>query len=283
MLLFWLFLIPAMKWLEKLMLKRTRRPSAFILASTNHGSMLVNRHDYRLTENGGYGVGYQLLNTSAFDPEEINTALQLLEQRQKNYGNGVVAIDCGANVGVHTIEWAQFMHGWGEVISIEAQERIFYALAGNVTLNNCFNARVIWAAVGSKQGFINVPIPDYFTPSSFGSLEIRKTNTTEFIGQTIDYSAEKCTPTRMITIDDLNLKRCDFIKIDIEGMEMDALIGGQKTIDAFKPQMMIEKIKSNEQEIKHFIEQRNYKIFPLGINILAIHQSDPTVNLISTN
>ncbi len=41
--------------------------------------MLVNRYHYRLTENGGgYGVGYQLLNTSAFDPSKINFAVQLL-------------------------------------------------------------------------------------------------------------------------------------------------------------------------------------------------------------
>lgn len=104
------------------------RPIAFIIASTNHGSMLVNRHDYRLTQNGGgYGVGFQLLSTSAFDPKEINFAVQLLLSRRQNFGDGVVAIDCGANIGVHTIEWAKAMHGWGEVIAFEAQERIYYA------------------------------------------------------------------------------------------------------------------------------------------------------------
>jgi FkbM family methyltransferase len=51
-----------------------------------------------------------------------------------------VAIDCGANIGTHTIEWAKKMTGWGAVIGIEAQERIFYALAGNIAINNCFNA-----------------------------------------------------------------------------------------------------------------------------------------------
>jgi hypothetical protein len=28
--------------------KATKRPTAFVLVATNHGSMLVNRHDYRL-------------------------------------------------------------------------------------------------------------------------------------------------------------------------------------------------------------------------------------------
>ena len=73
------------------------------------------------------------------------------------------------------------------------------------------------------------------------------------------------------------------IKIDIEGIEMDALIGGAQSIQKFKPQLMIEKIKSNENDIREFIEKLGYKIFPLGINILAIHESDPTSQQIKIN
>jgi FkbM family methyltransferase len=256
------------------------RPIAFVLASTNHGSMLVNRHDYRLVEEGGYGVGFQLLNNSAFDPAEVETAVQLLLSRRGGFGDGVVAIDCGANVGVHTIEWAQAMHGWGEVIAFEAQERIYYALAGNIAMNNCFNARAIYAAVGAHSGEIMVPVPNYFSPSSFGSLEIRQHANTEFIGQNIDYSEANCVRTRMMSIDELGLKRLDFIKIDIEGMEMEALTGASKSIAQFKPQLLIEKIKSNEEDIRDFLEDLDYKIFPLGINLLAIHEDDPSLSQI---
>jgi FkbM family methyltransferase len=245
--------------------------------------MLINRHDYRLVGEGGYGVGYQLLNTSSFDQNEIDFALQLLNERKNVFGPGVVAIDCGANVGVHTIEWAQYMHGWGEVISFEAQERIFYALAGNITVNNCFNARALWAAVGAHRGEIRVPVPNYFIPSSFGSLEINKKDSTEYIGQAIDYSNEKTQLTQMMSIDDLALSRLDFIKIDIEGMEMDALQGAQISIEKFKPQLIIEKIKSNEDEIRSFLTLRGYNIYPLGINLVAIHESDPTSKRIVIN
>lgn len=257
------------------MRKANLRPTAFVLVSTNHGSMLVNRHDYRVVQGGSYGVGHQLLETSAFDPEEVGVVLKMLEMRRSHFGDGVVAIDCGANIGVHTIEWAQLMHGWGEVIAFEAQERVFYALAGNITLNNCFNARAIWAAVGEERGTINVPAPDYFTPSSFGSLEIRQTERTEFIGQVIDYSAEKTSLTRMMPIDDLALPRLDFIKIDIEGMEMEALRGARATIEAHRPQMMIERIKTDEGELRGFLEGFGYEIFQMGINLLAVHADDP--------
>jgi FkbM family methyltransferase len=257
------------------------RPIAFVLASTNHGSMLVNRHDYRMVNGQGYGVGFQLLNSSGFDLSEVTFVLSLLNTRKENFGPGVVAIDCGANVGVHTIEWAKLMYGWGEVIAFEAQERIFYALAGNITMNNCFNARAIWAAVGSASGEIPVPIPDYFSPSSFGSLEIRQKPTTEFIGQAIDYS--RAQSTRLMSIDELRLPRLDLIKVDIEGMEIEALNGAVETIRRTYPQMVIEKIKSNEDEILAFVGQLGYRTFPFGLNILAVHESDPALSRISVN
>lgn len=256
------------------------RPIAFILASTNHGSMMVNRFDYHLVNNSGYGVGFQLLNHAAFDPEEIHIATQLLQSRREHFGDGVVALDCGANIGAHTIEWAKTMFGWGQVIAIEAQERLFYALAGNITLNNCFNAKAIFAAVGSTDGNIDVPIPDYFKPASFGSLEIRQKPTTEFIGQEIDYSEAHCFKTTLMAIDSLKLKRLDFIKIDIEGMEMEALEGAKQSIAAYHPQLFIEKIKSDEAALQTFLQAMNYQVFQLGINLLAIHHDDPAVHMI---
>ena len=54
------------------MRKSNHRPIAFVLASTNHGSMLVNRHDYKHVEEGMIGVGIQILETSSFDQPEID-------------------------------------------------------------------------------------------------------------------------------------------------------------------------------------------------------------------
>lgn len=263
--------------IDSAMKKSNRRNTAFVVVATNHGSMLVNRHDYKLYEGGGYGVGFQILNSSSFDQEEVDFILQLLHTRRQNFGNGVIAVDCGANIGVHTVEMAQFMHGWGEVIAIEAQERIFYALAGNITLNNCFNARALWAAVGAESGLIKVPVPNYFTPSSFGSLEIRPSDKTEFIGQNIDYSDARTVPTRLMTLDELQLPRLDLIKIDIEGMEMEALQGAEQSISRLRPQLVIEKIKTNEAELLAFLARHHYRTFPLGINLLAMHEGDPAV------
>jgi FkbM family methyltransferase len=253
-----------------------RRPSPFVLASSGHGTLIVNRNDYRLVgPDRGYGVGFQLLNTSYFDPEEVELVLSLLSLRRKAFGDGVIAIDCGANIGVHTIEWAKSMYGWGEVIAVEAQERLYYALAGNVAINNCFNAVVLHAAVGAKCGEISVPVPNYMLPSSFGSLELRRRENNEFIGQAIDYSANRTQVIRMLSIDSFNAQRLDFIKIDVEGMELEALEGARQSIARHKPVLLIESIKVDSAELKRTLLAAGYRIFPSGINILAVHESDP--------
>jgi len=258
--------------------KTTFRPTAFVIVATNHGSLLVNRHDYRLVPGGGYGVGYQLMNSSSFDQNEVDVVLHLLYARKEIHGREIVAVDCGANIGVHTVEWSKFMYGWGSVIAIEAQERIFYALAGNITMNNCFNARAIWAAVGAEDGEIDVPVPNYFIPSSFGSLEIKNGQNCENIGQDIDRVAGAKQKTRLMKLDNMGLERLDFIKIDIEGMEAEALCGAQKVIDKYRPYMLIEKIKSDESALISFLNDRGYRVFPVGINLIAVHASDPVVD-----
>ena len=249
------------------------RNLAFVLASSNHGTMIVNRNDYRMIDDRtGYGVGFQILSTGSFDPTEVRLVLDLLALRRKHHGDGVVAIDCGANIGVHTVEWAKAMTGWGSVLSIEAQERIYYALAGNIAINNCFNALAINAAVSSESGVMQIPSPNYLVPSSFGSLELRKRNGNEFIGQHIDY--ENMVNVRKLAIDEYNLPRVDLIKIDVEGMEMEALQGAARTIERSHPVMLIEKIKADAGHLRQWLETRGYTIIEAGINMLVIHNSD---------
>jgi len=257
------------------MLRSTKRPIAFVLAATNHGTMIVNRNDSYTANGTSFGVGYEIFGQSSCGQEEIDVALQLLDARKESFGAGVVALDCGANIGVHTVEWAKHMHGWGEVFAFEAQERVFYALAGNIALNNCFNARAFWTAIGAAPGTIRVPVPNYLVASSFGSLEIRKTSATEFIGQEVDYSDARTNETALRSIDSLRLDRLDFVKIDIEGMEMEALEGGRTSIGTYKPIMLIEGIKTDLGALTQFLKEHGYRYFTYGINVIAIHSSDP--------
>lgn len=85
----------------------------------------------------------------------------------------------------------------------------------------------------------------------------------------------------MIAIDDYGLARLDFMKIDIEGMETDALEGARHTIVRLQPVMLIERIKTNQDQLHAWLLERGYRLTALGMNTLAIHEADPTVNQLS--
>jgi Methyltransferase FkbM domain len=107
-------------------------------------------------------------------------------------------------------------------------------------------------------------------PSSFGSLALRRTSSTEYIGQPVDYSERNLVAVEALSID----SRIDFIKIDIEGMEMEALAGAAESIAQHRPAMLIESIKSDAEALQKWLKQHDYVIFRIGINILAVHKED---------
>ena len=254
------------------------RTIAFVIAPTDHGTMIVNRFDQFVAQpNVAFGCAYQLLSTASYDASEVEMVLKLLDVRRRHYGDGLVTVDCGANIGVHTIEWAKHMTGWGIVLAIEAQERIYYALAGNIAINNCFNARAILAAVTNQNGTMKIPNPNYLVPSSFGSLELRKRENTEFIGQPIDYSEGKMVDVKTVRLDSFNFPRLDLIKMDVEGMELEALAGGAKSIAEMRPILLVEAVKSDQTALRAWLENLGYVVFHIGMNFLAIHGADKSL------
>ena len=160
------------------------------------------------------------------------------------------------------------------MVAIEAQERLFYALAGNITLHNAFNARAIWAAVSDHDGFIDIPEPDYRRPSSFGSFELKERLGNENIGQPIDYG-KPASRVRTMTIDSSGLDRVDLIKMDIEGMELEALAGAIATIQKHKPVLFIETIKIDKTKLERMLSELDYRCYPQGMSVLCIHADDP--------
>lgn len=264
-------------------MRPANRPISFVVVSANHGTMIVSRMDYRLVEQDqrGYGVGFQILNTSSHDQPEIELVLAQLSNRRKHFGDGIVAFDCGANIGVHTIEWARHMHGWGHVAAFEPQERLYYALAGNIAINNCFNATATLAALGAQDQRIRIPQLNYMQPASFGSLEIKPRANPEFIGQKIDYSENGTVLVEQRALDSMSLERLDFFKIDVEGMEIEVLRGAENTLTRCKPQLLIEIIKSDRQQLISQLEALGYRVFPAGMNVLGIHKSDPTLEYVT--
>jgi len=245
-------------------------PIAFVVTSTNQGTLILNKNDYKMVEDGkGFGVGFSLLNTGSYDQIEVDFLKVILNKRREHFGDGVIAVDCGANIGVHTVQWGRLMTTWGHVISLEAQEKIYYALCGNIAINNCFNVTARNLAVGAENGSLIIPEPNYFKPSSYGSLELKDHPEKEDIGQEITNKKQVA----MVTIDSIGLTRCDLIKIDVERMEAEVLAGAWQTIDKYKPVLFIEVAKCESLEAS--LKEHGYKTYELGANLLAVHESDP--------
>jgi FkbM family methyltransferase len=108
---------------------------------------------------------------------------------------------------------------------------------------------------------------DLYTPSfSGGSSFINNTN----IGLNEDGSKiygefSKTTPkqkTTIKTLDSFNFKYVDFIKIDVQGFELEVLKGAYKTLKKNMPIICIEENLSDlkDSEIYNFLKELNYQV-----------------------
>ena len=87
---------------------------------------------------------------------------------------------------------------------------------------------------------------------------------------------EHCRAVDVITVDGLLLERLDFLKIDVEGMELEVLDGAMRSIERCRPQMLIESIKTDKAALSAVLQRLGYASFEVGINLLAIHATDPS-------
>jgi Methyltransferase FkbM domain len=99
-------------------------------------------------------------------------------------------------------------------------------------------------AAASEPSIMQIPSPGYLVPSAFGNLELRPRADTELIGQPIDYSAGKTVAIQKISIDAMALSRVDLIKLDVQGIELEALEGAQHTIARCHPIFLLKSRKA---------------------------------------
>jgi hypothetical protein len=123
-------------------------------------------------------------------------------------------------------------------------------------------------------GTLAIPEPDYCQAASFGSLELKARPRTEYIGQPVNYTAEALVEVRQLTIDCLNLKRLDFIKLDVEGMEPEALAGAATALTQRRPLLLVEHIKTSITTLEQILGRFNYRCFQVGLNLLALPVED---------
>jgi FkbM family methyltransferase len=142
--------------------------------------------------------------------------------------NGDVVIDAGACWGDTALYFASQVGPTGSVYSFEFIPTNLKILGTNVALNPSL-AKTIRVVESPLWDVTGKPV-FYFDngPGSKVSFEKESNLTGETTTLTIDDWA-----------DGVNLSKLDFIKMDIEGAEMSALYGAERTISKFKPKLAI--------------------------------------------
>ena len=164
-------------------------------------------------------IGRSLDRYGEFSEGEMELFRQIVER-------GQVVVDAGANIGTHTVFFAQTMGPGGAVFSFEPQRLIFQVLCANAALNGLSNVFPFHAAAGRERGVACVPALDPAAPQNFGAVSLR--------------GARGGDRVRMMTIDELGLAACHLIKIDVEGMERDVMAGAEQTIARLRPFLYLE-------------------------------------------
>ena len=161
----------------------------------------------------------RVLISGRYEPELITTIRQWVKP-------GHHALDIGANVGAITLALAKQVGPSGMVSAFEPGPPFFERLTANVKLNPTLQKTVQLHCLGlsDQKGELlwgeDQVFPGNARLGQGGTTQVPVTRLDEFF---------KTPPARL-----------DFMKIDVEGMELKVLVGAQKLIAQFNPLIVFE-------------------------------------------
>ena len=170
-----------------------------------------------------------------------------------NFSNkNKVFLDVGAHTGTYTISLAK---GFKEVYSFECQKMTYYALCGSIALSNLQNVNAINIGLGSaeQEGFKTLKI----VSNDGGGSTVQETNQAVLREETIQIK----------TLDSFNIDNIGFIKIDIEGNELDMLKGSIQTLKRCEYPTILFESNDKDTNLFTFIKDIGYNIIQIsGVN-----------------
>jgi FkbM family methyltransferase len=144
-----------------------------------------------------------------------------LDAALKHVTDWSCALDCGAHIGT----WSKLMaEKFQQVIAFEPSPDTFEALQANLAQFGCANVQAMNVAVGRAPGLVSMHLDSR-------GRDLKNTGA-RFVRDGGDIE--------LVTIDSLNLKSLGFLKMDIEGSEVEALEGASQTIQRCKPIILFE-------------------------------------------
>ncbi len=168
---------------------------------------------------------------------------------------GMTVIDVGANAGVYTFSAAKRVGPDGRVFAIEPFSRCVEYMEVTKQLNQLDWVSVYKAAASNRRGTIRLSLAS--------ASELNKVMMDD--AQKIAGSFEEVTA---LPLDDLieqeQLSRVDWLKIDAEGHEMQVLQGSDRLLTEFMPGILYENFADREAAnlpVAEYLQAKGYRLF----------------------
>jgi FkbM family methyltransferase len=152
----------------------------------------------------------------------------ILEELKKYIPQNAVILDIGANIGNHSIFWAGVMNA-SKIHCFEPVQNTYSMLLKNIELNELQHI-VIPHNIGLGRVSSTAQISVQY-PGNLGATSIKATT---------DVQSKFGMKIEALDDIDLGLDRIDFVKIDVEGFELETLAGMRKTIEKYRPTVFVE-------------------------------------------
>lgn len=195
--------------------------------------------------------GIEIKSVKDFDPAPL-----LEDFQHTKIKKGSVVMDLGGNLGIVSVYLSRLTGDKGRVFVFEPDERNFNYLSQNLVLNRAENVTPVKKGVWNRNGTL-----EFFSGGNYTS----SFHKTDYIQKEKNrYSVKKVTVVKLDdAIRDLKIKKLDLLKIDIEGSEIQALEGGEKSIRKFKPEIIVETHlvagTLSEKGVKEILQGFGYK------------------------
>ena len=197
-------------------------------------------------------IGLSIREYGEYSELELQTILKFIN-------DGDVIFDVGANIGCFSVPFAKKVGLNGKVYAFEPQKFIFNVLKKNIKCNELNNVQIFNNAVGSTNTILELNDFDYSQPGNFGGIGLKKNYDNSYCAK---IKGTKKNKIKTLTLNNfLNLKKCNFLKIDVEFMELSVLKGAKDFINKFKPIIWIENHREYPNYLNKHLLKINYKPF----------------------
>ena len=195
-------------------------------------------------------IGLAIREYGEYSELELNIILNFINE-------GDIVFDIGANIGCFTLPMAKKVGLKGKVISFEPQPFINKLLLENIKLNNIDNVKIMNEGLGLKEQILTLEDIDYSSTGNFGGVGLTTDNSSF-----TKLRSKRRHQIKVVKLDKfLHLKKCNFLKIDAENMDLDVLRGGKNFLKQFRPTLWVENQKKYPNQINKFLLENDYEPF----------------------